>query len=78
MGIADGGAEVCPAVREEMRQGCDQMKIIMSGGVASPKADVGQGAGLGQLMTRRGHPPLLERSEKSRSVGQRIRGSKRQ
>jgi len=36
MGIADGVAEVRRAVREEMRQGCDQVKIMMSGGVASP------------------------------------------
>jgi imidazolonepropionase-like amidohydrolase len=36
MGIADGVAEVRKAVREEMRQGCDHVKIMMSGGVASP------------------------------------------
>jgi len=36
MGVADGVAEVRKAVREEMRQGCDQVKIMMSGGVASP------------------------------------------
>jgi imidazolonepropionase-like amidohydrolase len=36
MGVADGVAEVRRAVREEMRQGCDQVKIMMSGGVASP------------------------------------------
>jgi len=36
MGLADGVAEVRKAVREEMRQGCDQVKIMMSGGVASP------------------------------------------
>jgi imidazolonepropionase-like amidohydrolase len=36
MGIADGVAEVKKAVREEMRQGCDHIKIMMSGGVASP------------------------------------------
>lgn len=36
MGIADGVADVRRAVREEMRQGCDQVKIMMSGGVASP------------------------------------------
>jgi imidazolonepropionase-like amidohydrolase len=36
MGIADGVAEVRRTVREEMRQGCDQVKIMMSGGVASP------------------------------------------
>ena len=36
MGVADGKAEVQKAVREEMRQGCDQVKIMMSGGVASP------------------------------------------
>jgi imidazolonepropionase-like amidohydrolase len=36
MGIADGTSEVRRAVREEMRQGCDQIKIMMSGGVASP------------------------------------------
>ncbi len=34
--LADGQAEVRRAVREEMRQGCDQVKIMMSGGVASP------------------------------------------
>src|SRR5712664_3858321 len=33
---ADGEAEVRKVVREEMRQGCDQVKIMMSGGVASP------------------------------------------
>src|SRR4030081_3460016 len=36
LGIADGVSEVRRAVREEMRQGCDQVKIMMSGGVASP------------------------------------------
>jgi imidazolonepropionase-like amidohydrolase len=36
MCIADGPAAVRKAVREEMRQGCDQVKIMMSGGVASP------------------------------------------
>ncbi len=36
MGIADGADEVRKAVREEMRQGADQIKIMMSGGVASP------------------------------------------
>jgi imidazolonepropionase-like amidohydrolase len=36
MGIADGVSEVRRAVREEMRQGVDQVKIMMSGGVASP------------------------------------------
>jgi imidazolonepropionase-like amidohydrolase len=36
MGIADGVSEVRRAVREEMRQGCDQVKIMLSGGVASP------------------------------------------
>jgi imidazolonepropionase-like amidohydrolase len=36
MGLADGIVEVQKAVREEMRQGCDQVKIMMSGGVASP------------------------------------------
>jgi imidazolonepropionase-like amidohydrolase len=36
MGVADGVAEVRRAVREEMRQGCDHVKIMMSGGVASP------------------------------------------
>jgi imidazolonepropionase-like amidohydrolase len=36
MGVADGIADVRKAVREEMRQGCDHIKIMMSGGVASP------------------------------------------
>jgi len=36
MGLADGVTEVRRAVREEMRQGADQVKIMMSGGVASP------------------------------------------
>ena len=36
MGVADGVADVRRAVREEMRQGCDHVKIMMSGGVASP------------------------------------------
>jgi imidazolonepropionase-like amidohydrolase len=36
MCLADGTAEVRRAVREEMRQGCDHVKIMMSGGVASP------------------------------------------
>jgi imidazolonepropionase-like amidohydrolase len=35
-GLADGVAEVRKSVREQMRQGCDQVKIMMSGGVASP------------------------------------------
>lgn len=34
--LADGVAEVRKAVRGEMRQGCDHIKIMMSGGVASP------------------------------------------
>ncbi|MCL5776832.1 amidohydrolase family protein [Limibaculum sp. FT325] len=36
MGVADGVPGVQKAVREEMRQGCDHVKIMMSGGVASP------------------------------------------
>ena len=36
MAIADGEPEMRKTVREEMRQGCDQVKIMMSGGVASP------------------------------------------
>jgi imidazolonepropionase-like amidohydrolase len=36
MAIADGPSGVRKAVREEMRQGCDHVKIMMSGGVASP------------------------------------------
>ena len=36
MATADGEAEVRKVVREQMRQGCDQVKIMMSGGVASP------------------------------------------
>jgi imidazolonepropionase-like amidohydrolase len=36
MCVADGEAAVRKAVREEMRQGCDQVKIMLSGGVASP------------------------------------------
>jgi imidazolonepropionase-like amidohydrolase len=36
MGIADGVPGVRRAVREEMRQGADHIKIMMSGGVASP------------------------------------------
>jgi imidazolonepropionase-like amidohydrolase len=36
MATADGEAEVRKTVREEMRQGCDHVKIMMSGGVASP------------------------------------------
>jgi len=36
MCIADGAPAVRKAAREEMRQGCDQVKIMMSGGVASP------------------------------------------
>ena len=36
MCLADGAAEVRKTVREEMRQGCDHVKIMMSGGVASP------------------------------------------
>lgn len=36
MCLADGDAEVRKAVREQMRQGCDHVKIMMSGGVASP------------------------------------------
>ena len=52
MGIADGITQVRRAVREEMRQGCDQVKIMMSGGVASPydpldslQFSVGRGGG---------------------------------
>src|SRR6202142_3312308 len=36
MGVADGVSEVRRAVREEMRQGADHVKLMMSGGVASP------------------------------------------
>ncbi len=36
MGVADGVTDVRRAVREEMRQGADHIKIMMSGGVASP------------------------------------------
>ena len=36
MALADGVAEVRRSVREQMRQGADQIKIMMSGGVASP------------------------------------------
>jgi len=36
MGIADGVSQIRRAVREQMRQGCDHVKIMMSGGVASP------------------------------------------
>jgi imidazolonepropionase-like amidohydrolase len=34
--IVDGADGVRKAVREEMRQGCDHVKLMMSGGVASP------------------------------------------
>ena len=34
--VVDGADAVRKAVREEMRQGCDQIKIMVSGGVASP------------------------------------------
>jgi imidazolonepropionase-like amidohydrolase len=36
MQISDGADQVRKAAREQMRQGCDQIKIMMSGGVASP------------------------------------------
>jgi imidazolonepropionase-like amidohydrolase len=36
LALADGADEVRRAVREQMRQGADQIKIMMSGGVASP------------------------------------------
>jgi imidazolonepropionase-like amidohydrolase len=36
MAIADGADDVRKAVREQMRQGADQIKIMCSGGVASP------------------------------------------
>lgn len=36
LAIADGAREVRKTVREEMRQGADHIKIMMSGGVASP------------------------------------------
>ena len=36
MAIADGANEVRKTVREQMRQGADQIKIMCSGGVASP------------------------------------------
>jgi imidazolonepropionase-like amidohydrolase len=36
MAIADGADEVRKLVREQMRQGADQIKIMCSGGVASP------------------------------------------
>jgi imidazolonepropionase-like amidohydrolase len=34
--VSDGPSEVRKAAREQMRQGADQVKIMMSGGVASP------------------------------------------
>ncbi|MEO3388496.1 amidohydrolase family protein [Mesorhizobium sp. CAU 1741] len=34
--VVDGADEVRKAVREQMRQGCDHVKIMVSGGVASP------------------------------------------
>jgi imidazolonepropionase-like amidohydrolase len=36
LALADGPDEVRRATREQMRQGADQIKIMMSGGVASP------------------------------------------
>jgi imidazolonepropionase-like amidohydrolase len=36
MAIADGVSEMRKSVREQMRQGSDHVKIMMSGGVASP------------------------------------------
>jgi imidazolonepropionase-like amidohydrolase len=36
MALADGADELRRATREQMRQGADQIKIMMSGGVASP------------------------------------------
>jgi imidazolonepropionase-like amidohydrolase len=36
LALADGADPVRRAVREQMRQGADQVKIMMSGGVASP------------------------------------------
>ncbi|KAF1021077.1 MAG: hypothetical protein GAK30_02101 [Paracidovorax wautersii] len=36
MNVADGISEIRRAVREEMRQGADHIKLMMSGGVASP------------------------------------------
>ena len=36
MGIADGVDEVRRAVREQLRQGADHIKLMVSGGVASP------------------------------------------
>jgi imidazolonepropionase-like amidohydrolase len=36
MALADGADEMRRAAREQMRQGADQIKIMMSGGVASP------------------------------------------
>ena len=36
LGIADGADEVRRAVREQLRQGADHIKIMVSGGVASP------------------------------------------
>ena len=36
LGIADGVDEVRRAAREQLRQGVDHIKIMVSGGVASP------------------------------------------
>ena len=36
MNVSDGEREVRESAREQMRQGADQVKIMMSGGVASP------------------------------------------
>lgn len=36
MEVSDGADQVRKSAREQMRQGCDHVKIMMSGGVASP------------------------------------------
>ena len=52
--IADGVDQVRKVAREQMRQGADHVKIMMSGGVASPLRSLGQRPVLGRRSERRG------------------------
>ena len=87
--IADGIDEVRKAAREQMRQGADHVKIMMSGGVASPydpldslqfsEGEVrGGGRGGARLRPLRLRPRLLGRSHHARGPARRAHHRARQ
>ena len=88
-GVADGVDEVRRAVREQLRQGVDHIKIMASGGVASPydpleslqyttdeiRAAVRGGRGLQEVRVR---PRLRGRGDRARRRERRARDRARQ